>query len=368
MLNTPYTVTIPLVNTNEPEAILVSLLVENGDYVEKGSVLGVLETTKSTLEIQSEHNGYVSAIQIEERSMVNAGDVFCSIVATREQVKEFVKEYAEDELSQFSANGGDFAGLRISNPALKLLQESALDPASLPRDRFITREMVEQLLQADRPPNNNLTLEGDTVILYGGGGHAKMLIDLIRSAGVYNIAGIIDDGLNTKTRIMGVPVLGTRSILESLKSDGIRLAVNAVGGIGNIKSRIQVFQTLINAGFGLPAVIHPSAVVEDSAVLSQGVQVFAKAYIGGDVKVGFGGIISTGSIVSHDCILEEYAIISPGAVLAGEITIRKKVLIGMGVNINLRVEIGENVRIGNGATILSSVPANQIIQAGTTYR
>jgi len=83
------------------------------------------------------------------------------------------------------------------------------------------------------------------------------------------------------------------------------------GGIGNLSIRIHVYRTLIEAGYACPAVIHPTAWVENSARLSPGVQVFAHAYIGSEARVGFGCIVNTGAIISHDCWLDEYSNISP---------------------------------------------------------
>ena len=117
---------------------------------------------------------------------------------------------------------------------------------------------------------------------------------------------------------------------------GVRLAVNAVGGIGDVAVRIKIFQRIAQAGFACPAVVHPTAFVEASAQLSPGVQVFPHAYVGSDVRVGFGSIINTGAIVSHDCILGDYTNLSPGAILAGAVQVGSGALIGMGATINLR--------------------------------
>jgi len=374
----PHPITIPQVNPNETDAILVDLFIEEGKWVESGEVIGVLETTKSTQELVVDIPGFVAGLCFSEKDLVSTGDVLCSLVQTIEDVKDFSTKNTPLEENQASIKQNNnietgYAELRISEPALELAKVNQLDPVLLPRDRFITQDVVMSVLarfqEGDlESKQGKNSLESNTIVLYGGGGHAKMLIDLIQGAGIYAIAGIIDDGLDAGSEILGVPVLGGSKKLVEIKSSGIQKAVNAVGGIGNIRSRIAVFETLISAGFDLPPVVHPAAIIEPSAILSPGSQIFAKAYIGGDVHIGFGAIVSTGSIISHDCVLGKYSIISPGAILAGEVRIGSRVLVGMGVTINLRVEIGENTRIGNSTTILSSVPSNQIIQAGSVYR
>jgi sugar O-acyltransferase (sialic acid O-acetyltransferase NeuD family) len=209
--------------------------------------------------------------------------------------------------------------------------------------------------------------DAQAILIYGGGGHGKTLIDLLRRLGNYRIAGIIDDGVPTGTMIMGLPVLGGVEALPELYQRGVRLAVNAVGGIGNLAIRVQVFRRLAAAGFVCPALIHPRAVVEASAMLAPGVQVFAQAYVGSEARVGFGGIVNTGAIVSHDCVLGDYVNISPGAILAGEVQVGSGALVGMGATVNLQVKIGAGARIGNGATVKADVADKGIVRAGTIW-
>ena len=77
----------------------------------------------------------------------------------------------------------------------------------------------------------------NSLLIYGGGGHGKSIIDLIRLIGKYKIVGIVDDGLQSGEQILGCAVLGDDTILEELFSKGLRLSVNAVGGVGDIRHR-----------------------------------------------------------------------------------------------------------------------------------
>jgi sugar O-acyltransferase (sialic acid O-acetyltransferase NeuD family) len=207
----------------------------------------------------------------------------------------------------------------------------------------------------------------NAVVIYGGGGHGKTVIEMVRALGTYQIIGVIDDSMEEGGSILGVPILGNADALVKLYDQGIRLAVNAVGGIGNLPVRVIVFERITKAGFVCPAVVHPAAFIEPSAKISAGSQIFPHAYVGSDTRVGFGSIINTGAIISHDCILEDHVNISPGAILAGEVRVGTRVLIGMGVTINLGVQIGANTRIGNGATVKRDVPPKSIVPAGGTW-
>lgn len=219
--------------------------------------------------------------------------------------------------------------------------------------------MPEMISDAASQPNS--------VIIYGGGGHGKAVIDLLRAAGGYTLAGIVDDGRQPGDRVLDAAVIGGEATLAPLYAAGCTRAVNAVGGIGAIGTRIAVFDRLETAGFELPTLVHPSAVVEPSAQLAAGVQVFPHAYIGSDARIGKGVIINTGTIVSHDCVLEDYTNLSPGSILAGGVQVGRGTLIGMGVTINLNVHVGSMARIGNSATVKDSVPDGGVVRAGAIW-
>lgn len=216
---------------------------------------------------------------------------------------------------------------------------------------------------------NDLDNSGNTntIVIYGGGGHGKSIIELVQAIGTYEIVGVIDDNLTPGYRVMDVPVLGGAEMLEDIVAGGTRLAVNAVGGIGDIEVRIEMFQRLRSAGFDFPSLVHPSAVVEPSASLSPGVQILPQAYVGTQAWIGKGVIVNNGAILSHDCHVGDYSGFAPGAILAGEVRVGKAVQVGMGVTINLRLSIGDGVRIGNGAVIKADVPANTVVHAGTIW-
>jgi sugar O-acyltransferase (sialic acid O-acetyltransferase NeuD family) len=205
------------------------------------------------------------------------------------------------------------------------------------------------------------------VVIYGGGGHGRSVIDLVRALGGFELVGVIDDSLEPEEQVMGVPVLGGSEKLSGLASGGVRLAVNAVGGVGDVQTRIEVFDRIREAGMTCPTLIHPTAFVEPSASLSQGVQVLPQAYVGSCARLGFGVIVNNGAIVSHDCRVEDYASLAPGATLAGEVTVGRGVQIGMGVTVNLRLTVGAWSLVGNSAVVKRDVPPETRVRAGSLW-
>jgi acetyltransferase EpsM len=368
MINKPMTepnpIVIPLINPNEPGALLAALHVSPGQHVSKGDKLCTLETTKSTVELIAEQDGFFAGFVHEVGQTLEAGEILAYLADSPDWTPP---EAYQPEKAPPSSN---YERLRISKPALALAQQHQLDLTHFSSEIFITeqmlREMIDQSVQTELELSS-LVLNPDSIMIYGGGGHGKALIDLIRSHGAFSVAGIVDDGLPAGTSIMGVPVLGGSNSLVKLHDQGLQFSANAVGGIGNITSRINVFDRLARAGYTCPTLVHPAAFVEPSATLAEGVQVMPHAYVGSEARLGFGAIVNTGAIVSHDCVLGEYANLSPGAILAGEVIVGDATLVGMGVTVNLRVKIGNRARLGNGATIKQDVPDGSVVRAGSIW-
>lgn len=362
-----FSVKIPLLNPNEPESKLVFLAIEEGQYVKQGDVLCTLETTKSTADLIAEWDGYVKNLVVSEGDLVKAGSQFC-FLAENENWQPDTGTNQNLSTSELEVKQDIPTGLRISKPALILAQSSNLDLNEFPVGPLVTEQFVREMINKSKGSiPQDFEISSQELIVYGGGGHGKSVIDLIRVNGVYHIHGIVDDGIGPGNSIMGIEVLGGREVLPELNGKGIKQAVNAVGGIGDITSRIKVFQSLAENGFVCPAISHPSAVIEPSAEIAPGVQIFPQVYVGSEASIGFGVIINTGAIISHECKLEDFTNVSPGAVLAGDVEIGKGTLIGMGVTINLGVKIGENSRIGNSAVIKTDVPDGSLIRAGAVW-
>ncbi len=346
---------VPLLNANEPEARLAGVHVKEGQAVNKGSVLFTIETTKASADVEAPVDGFVRLLATEGETLA-VGERLAVIT---ESVDEPLPAAARAEHAE--AGGA----LRITKPARALAEALGVDLAALPADRLITEEIVRRA--AGTAQTIELTLpESDkpSILVYGGGGHAKSVMEIVRQMQAFSIAGIVDDGLEAGTSVLGMRVLGTRAVLPALLEKGVRLAANGVSGIVDINVRVRIFELLEGSGFSFPTLVHPRAAVEPSARLEEGVQVFANAYVGSEAVLGPRCMVNTNSVVSHDCSVGAYSHIAPGALLAGHVHVGERSLIGMGVTTAIGVSIGDGVRIGNGAILLADVPDRTIIQAG----
>ena len=190
----------------------------------------------------------------------------------------------------------------------------------------------------------------EPIILIGGSGHAKVIIDCIRSSGD-RIFGILDDGIEIGTTVLGVPVLGKTA--DYTQYPGYRFLV----AIGSNPVRRRIAE---NMDVEWATVFHPAAVVSSYASVGAGTVVMANAVINPDAVVGNHCIINTGAIVEHDNVLEDYVHVSPGAALGGTVRVGNGTHIGIGSCVRNNVTICANCVIGAG-----SVVVKDIIESGT---
>jgi len=196
--------------------------------------------------------------------------------------------------------------------------------------------------------------------LIGGGGHCKVVIDTIKTAGKFEIAGIIDLKGKIGSEILSYKVVGEDNDLEKYFKSGIRYCFISAGSAGDPKLRTKLYAVAKKIGFTMPNIIHSSAVISPFASLGNGNYVAAGAIINAGSGVANNCIINTGAIVDHDCRIGEGVHIAPGAVLSGGVIIDDFSHIGNGSAIRQNVSIGKNTVIGTGSVVIDSITDNVV--------
>jgi UDP-perosamine 4-acetyltransferase len=191
------------------------------------------------------------------------------------------------------------------------------------------------------------------VILLGAGGHAKVLIDALLSCGA-TITGLTDRQFVAGAQVLGIPVLGDDSILDTTSPEEVHL-VNGVGSIGSTAFRQRLFERYKAYGFNFRQVVHPSAVIGRDCKLEEGVQVMAGAIIQAGTSIGANSIINTRVSVDHDCHIGSNVHIAPGVTISGGVTIGNGTHVGTGASIIQGINVGEGCLIAAGAVVVSDV-------------
>lgn len=197
------------------------------------------------------------------------------------------------------------------------------------------------------------------VIGVGAGGHAKVVIEILRLAGKFEIKGLLDSRPELKGSLVhGVPVLGDDSLLAELRMSGIDHAFIGVGTVNNTRRRTGLFEETRRQGFQIVTAIHPQSVVSPTAHFGKGATIMAGAVINAAARLGDNVIVNTGAIVEHDCVIGNNVHIATGARLAGNVTVEDGVHVGLGALVRQGICLGRNSVIGAGAVVVKDVPEN----------
>lgn len=190
----------------------------------------------------------------------------------------------------------------------------------------------------------------------GAGGHAKNVIDAVMAAGSARVAMLVDDDPSTwGSRVLGVPVQGSSTLLGEIRASGVANAFIGVGGIPDPSVRRTVMDRLTDAGFRIPPIVHPAAAVSAWALPAAGCQVLAGAVINPDAHIGQGVVVGTSAIIGHDAVVEDFAHVAAGARVGGGSRVGAGALVGSGAVILQGVTVGDGATVGAGAVVTRTV-------------
>jgi sugar O-acyltransferase (sialic acid O-acetyltransferase NeuD family) len=198
-------------------------------------------------------------------------------------------------------------------------------------------------------------------VIIGAGGHASVLLDALAATGV-TPAGVLDaEPAMWGTMWNGTLVLGGDGILASLTSRGITHFIVGVGGIGDNRRRVELFDKALAAGLMPLDVVHPASVISPRATVGSGCQILPGAIVNAGAHLGSNVIVNTGAIVEHDSRIADHVHVATGARLASTVTIGRAAHIGAGAVVLQRRSVGEWAVVGAGAVVVRDVPPGTVV-------
>lgn len=188
----------------------------------------------------------------------------------------------------------------------------------------------------------------EKVVIFGAGGHAKVVIDAIEREGRYEIAFLADaDTSRCGTATLGYPV---RSEEDGFAAPGVGI-VRAIVAIGNNVTRRRIADTAMRFGLMLVNAVHPAATVARTARLGVGTLVMPGSIVNADARIGDNVIINSGAIVEHDCEVGDDVHIAPNATLCGGVIVGAAALVGAGAVVLPGVRIGSSLLVKAGTVV-----------------
>jgi sugar O-acyltransferase (sialic acid O-acetyltransferase NeuD family) len=201
------------------------------------------------------------------------------------------------------------------------------------------------VIQRKEPPKLDL------LVVFGGGGHARVVISILRKLKRHRILGYFDPKDNGA--VAGVPYLGSDSELGPLALEWKAFSgVLAIGQAGLGKPRYELWTRLNSAALSFPLIVSPGAIVNEGVTGGEGAVVMDGAVINTGASIGRGAIVNTNSTVEHDVALSDWVHVAPGATIAGGVSIGRFSMIGAGATVIEGIKIAADCIVGAGATVV----------------
>ena len=194
----------------------------------------------------------------------------------------------------------------------------------------------------------------EKLILIGGGGHCKSVIEVIELEDKFEIAGIIDLPGKLNSEISGYKILWNDSDIESLVKKNYHFIIT-LGQIKSAASRVKLFGKLQILKANMPVIISPLAFVSKHSIIGKGTVVMHHAIVNSGVKTGINCILNSKSLLEHDVEIGNHCHISTNSVINGETKIGEMVFVGSGSVINNNLSIHSNTVIGSGSVVIKNI-------------
>ena len=192
-------------------------------------------------------------------------------------------------------------------------------------------------------------------VILGAGGHARVVLDAMRSRGLVLPECALDSGM-AGASIDGIPVEGGDELLPQLAAKGITHFILGIGGLGSSPLRPQIWEKAVGAGLAPLGVFHAEALVAESASVGAGAQVLARAVVNAGACIGKGSIVNTSAVVEHDCRVGDFCHLAPMSCLGGGVSVGDSSHIGLGAVVREYRKIGSSTIVGTGAAVICDLP------------
>ena len=198
-----------------------------------------------------------------------------------------------------------------------------------------------------------------SLIVLCAGGHARVVIEALRSRGARPTAVTDRDSSRVGTFLGGIPIIGSDEDILEMQSDSVELA----NGLGNrasgsspgLSGRRELFGRFAALGYAFPVISHVSAVIASDVSPGEGAQVMAGAIIQPGALIGRNVLVNTRAVVEHDCQIGDHSHIAPGAVLCGGVSVGEGTHVGAGAVVLGGISLGVGSVVAAGAVVAKDV-------------
>ena len=207
----------------------------------------------------------------------------------------------------------------------------------------------------------------ENILIIGGGGLAKVILDALQCGKQFCPVGIVDDRRPKGEQLLDTPIVGRIDELPQLLDTHETRNVAITIGDNFIRSEVANRVRGMTPNIRFPTICHPAAIIARSAKIAEGVILAPSAVASADCSVGELSYIATGAIVCHDTVIGRSATIGPGATVGGNTSIGQFTNISLGAKVIHGITIGEHTVVGAGSTVVRDLP-DRVVAYGSPAR
>lgn len=202
-----------------------------------------------------------------------------------------------------------------------------------------------------------------SVVVLGGGEHARVVIDIARSRpDVWTVVGFVDPRPCPETQRLGVPWLGDDEEAERrLRGMGAADFVLGIGRVDRSSPRLTIAGRYDVRSVRWATLVHARAWVSAAATLGPGVVVSAAAVVNTGAVVGRHTVVNTGAVIEHDVVLGDDVHAGPAAVVGGGAVVGDGSILGLGCRVRDHVRIGRDAFLAMGCVVVGDVPDGKTV-------
>jgi sugar O-acyltransferase (sialic acid O-acetyltransferase NeuD family) len=360
---------MPKVSVNDESAVLAAWDANNDEYVNKGQIICVVETSKAALEIEAESSGYLIHLA-KEGDMIDVGKPIGVIRDTlEEEIEPLLKKYSDDKNEKIDATG-------FTLKAKMMIKAHSLNERDLIQKfpgRKITKSDIEKILRKttknEKPGMFRESSIIERVVILGGvnGGGAEIVADSLLRDSSKTIVGILDKDETTQGKmVMGIKVIGSSEKAADLHKNGMFDSV-IIAFNSNLKEREKIYHKLKSSGIRFCNVIDGTVNKRNGVRIGEGNVILSNCYLGPSVKIGNNNFISSNTVIEHHCILGDHCSFGPSVIFSGRVSVGNGVKFGTSISAEPDVHIGEYSSIPSGIAITNDIPAHSKIKKKIDY-
>ena len=149
-----------------------------------------------------------------------------------------------------------------------------------------------------------------TLVLFGAGGFARTLSDIVRQTKQFDNVIFLDDTL--KEGVSG----SCSQYVDYIGED-----IEFFPAISDNRIRQSWIDMLHEKTLPIATIVHPSAYISPTVTLSDGVAILPGAIVNTGCRLDSGVLVNCGAVIDHDCVVERCVHIKPNVVVKAMSTI-----------------------------------------------